>query len=119
MGLKNGLTIFFGKIMVKCLKLIGKDAGNAPGLVLWTLNKNCLKAFKVNCPIIAVTGTNGKTSVTNYLNHIFTSGDHKDLKIITNKQGNNLDTGITSLLLGECDFHGRVKADYLVGLSRA
>ncbi len=114
MGLKNGLTIFFGKIMVKCLKLIGKDAGNAPGLVLWTLNKNCLKAFKVNCPIIAVTGTNGKTSVTNYLNHIFTSGDHKDLKIITNKQGNNLDTGITSLLLGECDFRGRVKADYLV-----
>ncbi len=114
MGLKNGLTIFFGKMMVKILRLIGKDAGNAPGLVLWTLNKDCLKAFKVECPIIAVTGTNGKTSVTNYLNHIFTSGDKKDLKIITNKQGNNLDTGICSLLLGECDFHGRVKADYLV-----
>ena len=37
MGLKNGLTIFFGKMMVKILRLIGKDAGNAPGLVLWTL----------------------------------------------------------------------------------
>lgn len=113
MGLKNALTIFFGKLMVKTLHLLGRDAGNAPGLALWTLNKDCLKAFKVDCPIIAVTGTNGKTSVTNYLNHIFTSAN-KDLKIITNKQGNNLDTGICSLLLNECDFHGRVKADYLV-----
>lgn len=111
MSLKNGLTIVFGKLMVKVLHLLGKDAGNFPGLVLWTLNKDCLKAFKVECPIIAVTGTNGKTSVTNYLNHIFESTNKK---IITNKSGNNLDTGICSLLLDNCDMRGRVKADYLV-----
>lgn len=50
--------------MVKTLHLLGRDAGNFPGLVLWTINKDCLKAFKVDCPIVAVTGTNGKTSVT-------------------------------------------------------
>lgn len=111
MNIKNTLTILFGKLMVKTLKLFGKDAGNFPGLVLWTLNKDCLKAFKVECPIIAVTGTNGKTSVTNYLNHIFESTGKK---IITNKTGNNLDTGICSMLLGLCDMKGRVKADYLV-----
>lgn len=111
MSLKNGLTIVFGKLMVKVLHLLGKDAGNFPGLVLWTLNKDCLKAFKVDCPIIAVTGTNGKTSVTNYLNHIFESTNKK---IITNKSGNNLDTGICSLLLDNCDMRGHVKADYLV-----
>ena len=111
MSIKNTLTIWFGKLMVKTLHLLGRDAGNAPGLVLWELNKDCLKAFKVDCPIIAVTGTNGKTSVTNYLNHIFESTGKK---IITNKQGNNLDTGITSLLLQNCDMKGRVKADYLV-----
>ena len=111
MSLKNTLTIWFGKFMVKALHLLGRDAGNAPGLILWEMNKDCLKAFKVDCPIIAVTGTNGKTSVTNYLNHIFESTGKK---IITNKQGNNLDTGITSLLLQNCDMKGRVKADYLV-----
>ncbi|MBO5449747.1 MAG: DUF1727 domain-containing protein [Ruminococcus sp.] len=111
MSIKNTLTVWFGKLMVKALHLLGKDAGNAPGLILWELNKDCLKAFKVDCPIIAVTGTNGKTSVTNYLNHIFESTGKK---IITNKQGNNLDTGICSLLLNNCDMHGRVKADYLV-----
>lgn len=111
MSIKNGLTIFFGKLMVKALHILGKDAGNFPGLVLWTLNKDCLKAFKVECPIIAVTGTNGKTSSTNYLSHIFSQ---TGAKIITNKTGNNLDTGICSLLLQHCDMHGRVKADYLV-----
>ncbi|MGN1133424.1 MAG: MurT ligase domain-containing protein [Oscillospiraceae bacterium] len=109
--IRDALTIFFGKLMVKVLHMLGKDAGNLPGLVLWEINKNCLKAFKVDCPIVAVTGTNGKTSVTNYLNHIFESTGKK---IITNKSGNNLDTGICSLLLDNCDYHGRVKADYLV-----
>lgn len=111
MKIKNFLTIFFGKFLVKLLHLLGKDAGNFPGLVLWELNKNSLCAFKVNCPIIAVTGTNGKTSVTNYLNHIFNSTGKK---IITNKLGNNLDTGICSLLLDNCNFKGEVDADYLV-----
>ncbi len=111
MSIKNALTIWVGKFLVKVLHLLGRDAGNAPGLFLWEINKDCLKAFKVDCPIIAVTGTNGKTSVTNYLNHIF---DSTGKKIITNKQGNNLDTGITSLLLNNCDMKGRVKADYLV-----
>ena len=96
MSLKNAFTIIFGKLMVKTLHLLGRDAGNFPGLVLWTINKDCLKAFKVDCPIVAVTGTNGKTSVTNYLSHIFASGGKK---IITNPEGNNLDTGICSLLL--------------------
>ena len=47
MSLKNAFTIIFGKLMVKTLHLLGRDAGNFPGLVLWTINKDCLKAFKV------------------------------------------------------------------------
>ena len=60
------LLILFGKLMVKILKLLGKNAGNLPGCVLWTLTKHrCVSLFTVDCPIIAVTGTNGKTSVAN------------------------------------------------------
>ena len=112
MFLINFLTILFGKMMVKVLRLMGKNAGNLPGLVLWTLNKKCLKAFRPECPIIAVTGTNGKTSVTNFLSHIFSMSDQK--KIITNYEGNNLDTGICSLLLNHCTMTGKIHADYLV-----
>lgn len=107
----NFLTILFGKIMVKVLHLLGKNAGNLPGLVLWTINHNCLKAFDVQCPIIAVTGTNGKTSVTNFIAHMF---EEQGSNIITNPEGNNLDTGICSLLLNHCTMTGKVKADYLI-----
>lgn len=95
MKVSNFLTVLFGKAMVKALHMLGRDAGNFPGLVLWTLNKNYLKHFSADCPIIAVTGTNGKTSTTNFLNSIFNSLPG-DKKIITNMQGNNLDTGIGS-----------------------
>lgn len=67
--------------------------------------------FRVDCPIIAVTGTNGKTSVTNCIAKLF-EGSGKT--IIINREGNNLDTGICSLLLRHCDMSGRVKADYLI-----
>lgn len=111
MKIINFLTVLFGKLMVKTLHLLKRDGGNLPGLVLWTINKKCLRAFKVDCPIIAVTGTNGKTSVTNYLSNIFSQGNKH---IITNHQGNNLDTGICSLLLNNCTMTGKVHADYLV-----
>ena len=77
------LLILFGKLMVKILKLLGKNAGNLPGCVLWTLTKHrCVSLFTVNCPIIAVTGTNGKTSVTNYVAQLF---EKTGANIITNR----------------------------------
>lgn len=67
--------------------------------------------FRVDCPIIAVTGTNGKTSVTNCIAQLF---EQSGKNIIINKEGNNLDTGICSLLLRHCDSSGKVNADYLI-----
>ena len=106
------LLIIIGKIIVKLLRLLKRNAGNLPGIVLWHLSGHkAVSMFKVDCPIIAITGTNGKTSVTNCIAQLF-EGNGK--KIIINKEGNNLDTGICSLLLRHCDMKGRVKADYLI-----
>ncbi len=108
----NRLLILIGKIIVGVLHLLGRNAGNLPGIILWHLTKGkCCKMFKVDCPIIAVTGTNGKTSVTNCIAQLF---EQSGKKIIINKEGNNLDTGICSLLLRYCDGSGRVDADYLI-----
>lgn len=108
----NRLLIIIGKIIVGVLRLLGRNAGNLPGIILWHLTRGrCCKMFKVDCPIIAVTGTNGKTSVTNCIAQLF---EQSGKNIIINKEGNNLDTGICSLLLRHCDGAGRVKADYLI-----
>ena len=106
------LQIIIGKIIVKLLHLMKRNAGNLPGIVLWHISRHkAVSMFKVDCPIIAVTGTNGKTSVTNCIAQLF---ERSGKKIITNREGNNLDTGICSLLLRHCDMKGRVKADYLI-----
>ncbi len=111
MRLYNFLTLQFGKLIVKALQLLHKGAGNLPGLILLGINKNILGYFKVDCPIIAVTGTNGKTSVTNFVNRLF---EQSGKNVITNKQGNNLDTGIVSLFLKLCSPTGKIHADCLV-----
>ncbi len=106
------LQILIGKIIVKMLHLMKRNAGNLPGIVLWHISRHkAVSMFKVDCPIIAVTGTNGKTSVTNCIAQLF---ERSGKKIITNREGNNLDTGICSLLLRHCDMKGKVKADYLI-----
>ncbi len=108
----NRLLILIGKIIVGVLRLLGRNAGNLPGIILWHLTKGrCCKMFHTDCPIIAVTGTNGKTSVTNCIAQLF---EQSGKKIIINKEGNNLDTGICSLLLRYCDGSGKVDADYLI-----
>ena len=92
--------------------MLHRNAGNLPGIVLWHLSGHkAVSMFKVDCPIIAVTGTNGKTSVTNCIAQLF---ERSGKKIIINKEGNNLDTGICSMLLKYCDMSGRVKADMLI-----
>lgn len=106
------LLILLGKIIIKVLHLFHRNAGNLPGIILWHLSKQrCCSIFKVDCPIIAVTGTNGKTSVTNCIAQLF---EKSGKKVIINREGNNLDTGICSLLLRHCDMSGHVKADYLI-----
>lgn len=52
-----------------------------------------------------------QTSVTNYLCQLF---QKTGANVITNHAGNNLDTGICSLLLQHCNWCGQVQADYLV-----
>ena len=105
------LTICTVKIVSVILKLLGKKAGNYPGIIALKMNKNILKRLKINCPVIAVTGTNGKTTTNNFINFLFET-DGK--KVVSNKDGNNMTTGILTTLIQNSTLTGKVKADYLV-----
>lgn len=111
MKLWNFLLVVLGKIIVKTMQLFKFNAGNLPGIILQSISRNYLRIFNINCPIIACTGTNGKTTVTHFIAHIFIQ---EGKKVITNPEGNNLDTGICSLLLKNCSITGKVNADYLI-----
>lgn len=104
-------TIFICKFICKFLALFNRDGGNLPGLVGYKLNKKLLKCFKIKGSVIAVTGTNGKTSTTNLIYSLFSS---ISTKVICNKQGNNIRTGILSTLIKNCDYRGNVDCEYLI-----
>lgn len=90
---------------------IFKKGGNLPGIILYKKDKRVLKRFKVCDQIILITGTNGKTSLTNQVAQVFSKSGKK---VVTNSEGNNLYTGIVALLARKSTLNYRVKCDVLI-----
>ena len=109
--MRNVITILMTKILCLILKLFGKNGGNLPGKFAYKMNPNIFKYFKIDGKIIATTGTNGKTMTNNCIGQILKDSGKT---IITNAEGNNMETGILSVLIKNCTLSGKVKADYLV-----
>ena len=109
--MKNFLIILIIKILYVGLKLVGKNGGNFLGKLAYDWNPDIFKYFKINAPIIAVTATNGKTMTNNAIGYVLQEAGKK---VISNVEGNNMETGILSTLLKHCSLTGKIKADYLV-----
>lgn len=105
------MILFCMKILYIGLKILGKNGGNFLGKIAYDWNPYIFQYFKIDCPIIAVTATNGKTMTNNAIGHVFQTAGKK---VISNTEGNNMETGILSTLLKNCTLTGKVKADYLV-----
>lgn len=109
--MKNFFIILIMKILNIALKICGKHGGNFLGKIAFDLNPEIFKYFKVHCPVIAVTATNGKTMTNNAIGQVLQRAGNK---IISNKEGNNMETGILSTLLKNCSLTGKINADFLV-----
>lgn len=109
--MKKFFIIMINKIICLILKIFGKNGGNLPGKLAYKWDKNIFKYFKIEGKIIAVTGTNGKTMTNNCIAQIFKNSGKN---IISNLEGNNMETGILSILIKNCSLFGKVKADYLI-----
>ena len=109
--MKNFFIVLIMKLLNIALKIAGKQGGNFLGKIAFDWNPEIFKYFKIDCPIIAVTATNGKTMTNNAIGYVFETAGKK---VISNKEGNNMETGILSTLLKHCSLTGKIKADYLV-----
>ena len=109
--MKNFFIILIMKILNIALKICGKHGGNFLGKIAFDLNPEIFKYFKVHCPVIAVTATNGKTMTNNAIGQVLQRAGNK---IISNKEGNNMETDILSTLLKNCSLTGKINADFLV-----
>ncbi len=109
--MKNFFIVLIIKILYLALKIVGKKGGNFLGKLAYDWNSSIFKYFKIDCPIIAVTATNGKTMTNNAIVHVLKTANKK---VISNTEGNNMETGILSTLLKSTTLTGKIKADYLV-----
>lgn len=106
----NLLVLTFCKILSSLIRIFKKNSGNVVGKIAKKLNKDIIKYFKIDCPVIAITATNGKTTTNNVISFIIKKSGKK---AVSNTEGNNMETGIITTLLKNSTITGKVKADFV------
>jgi len=104
------LAILLCKLGRLAGKLLGKGSSK-PGYYALKVDPQVLKKIKLPRHIIAVSGSNGKTSTVEMIARVLTDAG---LKVAYNKEGSNQIEGVTTLILSNCSLSGRMKADVLL-----
>lgn len=104
------IAILATKLSSFLLRLIHRG-GSLPGSIGLKLCPNILHKLRISCPVILVTGTNGKTSTSNMIAELF---EYAGKQVISNRKGDNLKAGITTTLLKNASLNGKVHAEAIV-----
>jgi UDP-N-acetylmuramyl tripeptide synthase len=94
------------KLSVAALKITGHMGTNFPGKLALKLCPDFLRYIRKPAHIIAVTGTNGKTTVSNLLCDLL---ERDGKPALSNRYGSNIASGIATTLIAGCDLLGREK----------
>ena len=108
--MKKYLTILICKLLRFAGKLIGKGS-SMPGQVALKLCPDILKRMELPRYIIAITGSNGKTSTVEMIAHILTNSGKS---VAWNREGSNQIEGVTTMVLSNATLSGKVKSDILL-----
>lgn len=107
------LSIIVCKLVTKICKLFGKNGSVYPGNIVYSLlrQKNILDKIKYPKLVIAVTGSSGKGSTTEIINHILTDAGYD---VCYNQNGSNGILAAMTLILNNCSLSGKFKHDVLL-----
>ena len=108
------VLVFFSKILIKVLRLAGKNGSALPGLIIEHIYPKFLEKTlrAVQRKIIIVTGTNGKTTTSKMLTTALRGAGKT---VITNNTGSNMTRGLISTLVENMSYLGRLKsADWFI-----
>ena len=105
---------FLAIILCKFMRLVGKLLGRGsslPGQFALMVCPDVLGRVKLPPYVIAVTGSNGKTSTVEMIAAILKAAGKN---VVYNAEGSNQIEGVTTLILSQCDLGGRVRGDVLL-----
>lgn len=105
------IALWAAKTARLLLKLLGRNATYLPGEVALKISKDFLGHLKMPETVICVTGTNGKTTVSNLLNSILEKNGYS---VTNNSFGSNVQAGVAAALLADSNIFGKAKKDIAV-----
>jgi Zn ribbon nucleic-acid-binding protein len=105
------LTIWAVKLSVFALRALGRQGTHVPGRIARRLHPGIIAAIRHPARVVVVTGTNGKTTVSNLLAEAL---EAQGLRVASNRSGSNLAAGVAATLIGAVTWTGRSKADIAV-----
>ena len=106
----KAIVIVVCKLLTKAGKMLGKGS-SLPGKIALKICPNILSKISYPEFVIAVTGSNGKTSSVELMAHMLQGCGYS---VAYNKEGSNQIEGVTTLVLNNCDLSGKVKAQVLL-----
>lgn len=105
------IIIALARLCEKLLRLFGRGATSFPGKLALFLKKDILKSLSRGVRIIAVTGTNGKTTTCAMIESALKKAG---ISCFLNRSGANLITGVTAAFIANCNLFGRCRYDCAV-----
>ena len=108
---KNILAVNVGKSVALGLKFFKVGSGTSmPGIIAKKFSPNILSDLinQTKKEIITVTGTNGKTTTSNFISQILKSAGRK---VANNAEGANMLTGITTAMIENANCFAKLDAD--------
>ena len=105
-NLRFYFALWFAKGTALVLKLIGRKGTSMPGSWAIILCPDFIGRMDKPEKIIAITGTNGKTTISNMVDDIL---ERRGEDFVCNREGSNVPTGIASALIANSNFFGKPK----------
>ncbi len=109
--LRYFIALWASKATYLLLRMMKKTASHTPGVVALKICPDFLRRANKAPLVICVTGTNGKTTVSNLLTDAF-AADGK--KVVSNRSGSNIVPGCTTNVINSLNWIGKCKVDVTV-----
>lgn len=109
--IKFYIALWGAKIGMQLLKLLRRNASFFPGKFALSVCPDFMARIDKPKTIIAVTGTNGKTTVCNMIEDVLKDNNYN---FIDNKLGSNVNSGIATTFIKGSNFMGKTKKDIAV-----